>query len=225
VNLRKIAFLSPLSTVFVHRLLRGALSFADTLPKMVIRSFRLDRGFHRSTNADAALAEILGWGADGFLTVLENEELSALLARVPEPHRVTSLCAVCLRPGVAVVTGSFAAEAKTAVQHFRELGLRSIFLLSLESEKEMENTLGVDFARIVRASDGGAVSHVEIVNPRLLDDPDASVAPVPVRLASWMRGLPVRCILPADGRRRLRDPGLQNVRAARARRRFGDRRG
>lgn len=189
----KIAFLSPLSTAFVHRLLHGALSYADTQPKMLIRSFRLERGFHRSADAGAALAEILSWGADGFLTVLENDELGALLTRTPEPHRVASLCAVCLRPGVAVVTGSFAAEAKTAVQHFREQGLRSLFLLSLESEKEMENTLGVDFARIVRATDGGAVSHVEIVNPRLLDDPDAPVAPVPERLAVWLRGLPKPC--------------------------------
>lgn len=193
VKPRKIAFLSPLSTAYVHRLLHGALSYAETRPKTVVRSFRLERGFHRSANADAALAKILDWGADGFLTILENDELTALLARVPEPHRVASMCAVCLRPGVAVVTGSFAAEAGTAVRHFREQGLRSLFLLSLESEAEMENTLGDDFARIVRAADSGEVSHMEIVNPNLLDDPDAPVEPVPGGLAAWMRGLPKPC--------------------------------
>jgi LacI family transcriptional regulator len=193
VSLRKIAFLSPLSAAFVHRLLRGSLSYAETAPKMVIRSFRLERGFHLSAAADQALRRICEWQPDGFLTVLESAELAALLARFPAPQRVASMCAVGLRPGVAVVTGSFAAEAETAVRHFRQQGLRSLFLLSLESAAGMQNTLGDDFARIVRASGGGSVSHVEVVNPRLLDDPEAAVAPVPERLAAWLRGLPKPC--------------------------------
>lgn len=192
VSPRKIAFLSPLSAAFVHRLLRGALSYAETSSKLVIRSFRLERGFQLTT-ADQALRRILAWEPDGFLTVLESDELAALLKRVPEPHRVVSMCAVRLRPGVTVVTGSFAAQAQSAVRHFREQGLRSLFLLSLESAEEMQNALAGDFAAIVRAADGSAVSHMEIVDPGLLDDPDAEVAPVPQRLADWLRGLPKPC--------------------------------
>ncbi len=153
----------------------------------------MERGFPFTAAAEKSLVEMSAWAPAGILTNLEDDELAALLALVKPPPRVVSLCAVRLRSGVSMVKGAFAVEAACAVRHFREQGLRSIFMLSLESEDNMEVTLVEKFTEIVQAPGGGSVALVEVAAPALLDDQDAAVTPVPQRLAEWLADLPRPC--------------------------------
>lgn len=189
-HLRKVAFVSPLSTAYIHRLMRGALSYAETRSRLMVRDFRIPRSFLTSTAPGEMVSHLLDWNPDGVLGFLENEELDGLLRRLPRRIPVVSMSAVQLRPGVAVVAASFTSEVETVVRHFRQLGLRSLAFLSLESEEQMQTTLAETFTRIARPPDGAQSTFVEVVNPALLDDPDAPVTPVPERLAAWFRGLP-----------------------------------
>lgn len=192
-NIRKVAFVSPLSTAFVHRLIRGALSYAETCSSLIVRDFRLERGFHHSSGSEKILQKLLAWKPVGVLTILENEELDSLLQRLHEPCKVVSMCAVQRRPGVAVATGSFTTQTEAVVRHFRQQGLRSMFMLSLESEEQMQAPMGEVFSRIVGHTHGAPISLVEIIDPALLDESESIVSPIPDRLRNWLLGLPKPC--------------------------------
>ena len=133
--MRKVAFVSPLWTASVHRLVRGALSYADTRSHATIRDFRVPRDMSFSSASGDALSQLRTWNPDGVLSYLENQELEKLLGLLSWPCPVVSMSAVQLRPGVAVVSGSFSAQVQTVVRHFRQQGLRSLALLLLESEQ------------------------------------------------------------------------------------------
>jgi LacI family transcriptional regulator len=187
---RKVAFVSPLWTALVHRLVRGALSYADTRSHATVRDFRITRAMRASSATGDTLNQLRAWNPDGVLSFLENQELEKLLGLLPRPCPVVSMSAVQLRPGVAVVSGSFSAQVEAVDRHFRQQGLRSLALLLLESEQEMETTAVEAFKRIVRPADPAQATFVEVVDPDLLDDPDARVSPVPRRLEEWFRALP-----------------------------------
>lgn len=133
------------------------------------------------------------WDPDGILAFLENDELERLLKILPRPCPVVSMSAVRLQPGVAVVAGSFASLVKAVLGHFRQLGLRTQAMLSLESEIQMEVPLTQIFIDLAKPANPEQVTLVEVVDPSLLDDPDASVLPVPPRLAKWLADLPKPC--------------------------------
>jgi LacI family transcriptional regulator len=139
------------------------------------------------------VSRLLAWNPDGVLSLLENEELEGLFRLLPHPLPVASLSAVQGRPGVAVVAASFAAEAEMVIRHFRQQGLRSLAFLTLESEEQMQTTMSETFVRIALPPDGYQATFSEVVDSGLLDDPDAPVAPLPARLAAWLRGLPKPC--------------------------------
>ena len=187
---RKVAFVSPLWTALVHRLVRGALSYADTESHAIVRDFRVPRDMRCSSAPSDVLTQLRTWNPDGVLSYLENQELEKLLGLLPRPCPVVSMSAVQLRPGVAVVSGSFAAQVEAVVRHFRQQGVRSLALLLLESDQEMETTAADVFKRIARPAHPAQATFVEVVDPALLDDPDAPVTPAPRRLAAWFRNLP-----------------------------------
>lgn len=192
-QLRKVAFVTPLSTAYMHRLLRGALSFAEARSRLTVRSFQIPRDFHNVSRPGEPLDRLLAWNPDGILGFLENEELDGLLRLLPAPRPVVNTCASPLRPGVAVVVASIASHIEVVARHFREQGLRSLALLSLESEQHMQTSLAEIFTRIVRPPEGMKATFVEVVDSRLLDDPDAPVTPVPERLVKWFLDLPKPC--------------------------------
>jgi LacI family transcriptional regulator len=99
------------------------------------------------------------------------------------------MCAVERLPGVALVTGSFAHQMEVAVRHLRQQGLRSMAFLVLENPESNSTRMDV-FHRIARPAEPGLATLVEAVDHSLLEDPDMAVAPVPKRLAAWLRRLP-----------------------------------
>lgn len=187
---RKVAFVSPLSTAYIHRLMRGALSYSEAHSGLIVRDFRVPRRLLTATVPDGMMRQLLAWNPDGVLGVLENSELDGLLRHLPRPRPVVCMSVVHLRPGVAVVVASFAAQVEAVVRHFRQQGLRSIAFLALEGDEQIQSTLGEVFKRIVRPPDGARATFIEVLDPGLLDDPDAPVTPVPERLAAWFRELP-----------------------------------
>lgn len=192
-RLKRVAFVSPLSNGYVHRLYRGALSHADGRNHSVVRDFLITRDFGVTTAAGGMIGRLCDWNPDGILAFLENDELERLLRILPRPCPVVCMSAVTLRPGVAVVAGSFAALVKTVLQHFRQQGVRNLAMLSLESEVEMEIPLTQIFLDLAKPADPGRATFVKVVDPALLDDPYAPVTPVPPGLARWLRELPKPC--------------------------------
>lgn len=184
---RKIAFVSPLASAYIHRLVRGALSYAETQSGLVIRDFHVPRDLRRRAGGRDPVSALLAWQPDGLLSFLEDEELDRFFALHAKPCPVVSMCNARPRPGVAVVSGSFAAEVKVAVEHFRQQGLRSIVMLMLEGHHAtMEQT----FLRIARPPAGLRGVFLEIADPALLDDPEQPVVPVSEPLAAWLESLP-----------------------------------
>ena len=100
---------------------------------------------------------------------------------------MVSMCHVQARPAVVVVCGSFAAEAKVAVEHFRHQGLRSIAMLMLENH---DPTWEQSFLRVARPVSGVRAVFSEVVDPGLLDDQERPVTPVSRSLEGWFMGLP-----------------------------------
>lgn len=189
-RIRRVAFVSPLSTAYVHRLVRGALSYADNRSHAIMRDFRIPRDFQASTGNGDVVGKLCSWNPDGILGFLENEELERLLRILPRRAPAVVMSAVQLQPGVAVVAASFSAPIKTAIQHFRQLGLRSLVLLSLEREELMEAPMSETFIQLAQPANPKQATFTEAVAPALLDDTDTPVTPVPARLAKWLRSLP-----------------------------------
>jgi len=185
----KVAVVSAFWTGYVYSLTRGATSFIDANVQGVIRDFRLPRNFGHSSDARHAIAQLRHWGPDGLLCFTETEMLRELIRLLPGPPPIVAMCAVERLPGVALVTGSFAHQMEVAVRHLRQQGLRSMAFLVLENPESNSTRMDV-FHRIARPAEPGLATLVEAVDHSLLEDPDMAVAPVPKRLAAWLRRLP-----------------------------------
>jgi LacI family transcriptional regulator len=185
--IRKIAFVSPLMSVYTHRLLRGALSYAETQEGLVIQEFRVPRDLRQQAHGRDPMSKLLAWQPDGLLTFLEDEELDQCLALLGRTCPVVSMCHIGARPGVVRVSGSFSAQAKAAVEHFRQQGLRSIAMLRLAN---LDPKQAQDFLNITKSISGVQPIFVEVVDPVRLDDQELSVEPVSQEMATWFRRLP-----------------------------------
>ncbi len=190
---KKVAFVYAQSNAYVHRLYRGALSHADGRNRSILREFRIPRDFEASPEAGGSIGKLRDWEPDGMLVFLENEELERLLKALPLRGPVVAMCAVRDQPGLAVVAGSFASVVNTALQHFRQLGLRTHGMLLVESEASLEIPLSRVFRDLARPSDPAKATLLEVVDPDLLDDMESSVQPVSPRLEKWLRSLPKPC--------------------------------
>ncbi len=175
------------SSAYTHRLLRGALSYAETHAGLVIQEFQMPRDFRPQANGRDAVSKLRAWQPNGLLTFLEDEELDQCLALLGRPCPVVNMAHVLTRPGLVVVSGSFKAQIKAAANHFRQQGLRLIAMLSVESLESWQTQAFLD---ITRPISGMLSVFVEMVDPALLDDLDQPVKPVSQEMATWFQNLP-----------------------------------
>lgn len=200
-TVRRVAFVSTISSAYVHRLLRGALSYAENSSGVTLRDFQLQRDFYTSPVAKGILKRLQTWKPEGVLCFLETAELNHLVEFLPPGCPIVSMSAVQQRPNLALVTASFKPLAGAAVSHFRQQGLRSISMVLLESEEQTQTNMEGIFREITRPANPTKACFTEIVDPALLDDPDAPVTPVPQKLARWLKSLPhpTGLFCPQDG--------------------------
>jgi LacI family transcriptional regulator len=185
----KVAVVSASWNGYVYSLTRGATSFIDANVQGVIRDFRLPRKFGHSLDAHHAITQLRNWDPDGLLCFTETEMLRELIRLLPRPLPIVAMCAVERLRGVALVTGSFVHQMEVAVRHLRQQGFRSMAFLVLENPESDSTRIDV-FHRIASPAEPGLATLVEAVDHSLLEDPDMEVAPVPRRLAAWLRRLP-----------------------------------
>src|SRR3954463_13113856 len=181
---RKVAFISPVWTTWQHRLMAGALQYADAHPRIRIR------GFAPVHDVAAAAQEMEAWGADGAFGLLEYEDLKTFRGALARPLPLVNNALAEEMPGVVALIGDFTAFVETAVNHFRQLGLRSLALLVLEEGPQVRKQLVQTFLRIAEPKNHVKASLVFAADRSKLWNPEARVSPVPARLADWLRGLP-----------------------------------
>ena len=99
------------------------------------------------------------------------------------------MCAAKPMPGVAVVAARHSAMIEMAIRHLRQQGLHSFAHLVLEALPQQKYFSDL-FNQIARPADPARACLVEVIKPSVLEDPAASVAPVPTRLTDWLRHLP-----------------------------------
>ena len=130
-SLQKIAFVSPVWTTWQHRLMAGALRYADTHPRILIR------GFAPVKDLVATAMEVQSWGAAGVFGHLEHADLSQFLQSLACPLPVVNAALTQERSGVVTLVGDFAAFVETAVGHLRQLGVRCLAVLVIEEGPEV----------------------------------------------------------------------------------------
>lgn len=184
---RKIAFVSPLASAYTHRLLRGALSYAETQVGLVIQEFRVPRNMRPQADRRDPVSRLLAWQPDGLLSFLEDEELDLCLSLIAKPCPVVSMCHIKTRPDVVKVAGSFSAQVRAAVEHLRQQGLRMIVMLRVVASYPLQGEL---FLNLVRPMPGMQVIFTEIVDPALLDDQNLPPDPISREMEAWLRALP-----------------------------------
>ena len=123
---RKVAFVSPVWTIWQHRLLSGALRYADRNPRILVRAFAPSHDLGKAARA------AVDWGAGGILGYVEHGELRPMMEKLQPRLPVANCCLAEPQAGVVSVLGDFRAFIEIAVNHLRHLGLRSLALLVLE---------------------------------------------------------------------------------------------
>jgi LacI family transcriptional regulator len=181
---KKIAFVSPVWTTWQHRLLSGALRFADTRQRVIIRVFA------PAKDLAATAAEVESWGAAGVLGFFEHEDQAAFLAALKRSLPIVNNALATENPNVVNVVADFTAFVETAMTHFRQLGLRSAAMLVLEEGPQVRKHLIGTFLKIARPASPALASLVCPVDREIMWNPHASVKPVPAPLADWLRKLP-----------------------------------
>lgn len=192
---RKVAFVSPVWTAWQHRLMAGALRYADAHPRIRIR------GFAPAKNLAATAAALEEWSAEGVVGHLEHEDLSQFLAALKRPLPIVNAALAREHPGVVTLVGDFSAFVETAVNHLRHLGVRSLAVLVLEEGPNVRENLIQTFLRVAQPPKPTGASLVFAADRARLWDPEAEVRPVQPRLAEWLRGLrkPVGVLCPHLG--------------------------
>jgi LacI family transcriptional regulator len=180
----KVAFVSAGWTTWQHRLMAGALRYADAHPRILLR------GFAPALDLEATAAELESWGAQGLFGALEFEEVNRLLGALKRQLPLVNGALSTERPGVVTVLGDFSAFVETGVAHLRQLGLRSLAVLVLEEGPQVRQNLVQTFLRIAKPRDPATASLVFPADRACLWNPEAPVKPVPKRLAQWLRELP-----------------------------------
>ncbi len=187
----RIGFVSVLSTAAIHRLMRGALSYADLNPNVLIRDFRLPVDIAAQGKNAPALAALRRWQPTGLLTFLNDEEFDGMRDGLDQPPLpVVSMAGLARRPGLVVLGGAMDHLVEVATRHFRQQGLRSPGLLITDPNPEMQARCASTFIGAAKPADPALATHVELIDPELLADPDAPVESLPQGLARWLLRLP-----------------------------------
>jgi LacI family transcriptional regulator len=162
----------------------GALRYADANPGLRIR------GFAPVPELASAAREIEAWEADGVYGALEYNDLKTFRNALKRPLPLVNSALTEEMSGVTAVIGDFSAFVETAVNHLRQLGVRSLAILVLEEGPQVRKQLVQTFLRIAKPKNPSKASLVFAADRSKLWNPDARVAPVPRQLADWMCGLP-----------------------------------
>jgi LacI family transcriptional regulator len=186
---------SPIWTIWQHRLLSGALRYADSHPRIIVRVFAPFQ------DGVAAARDVEDWGANAILGVLEASDLKLFLQHL---HRQLPLVNSALggeAPGVVTVVGDFPAFARTAIDHLRQMGLRTIGLVLLDEGPQHREKLVKPFLELLRAADPTTNSLVHSADRQLLWNPEAPVTPVPGAISDWLNMLrkPAGIVCPQQG--------------------------
>ena len=185
VPTQKFAYVSPVWTTWQHRFVAGALDYANRHSRVIIR------GFAPARNLSAAATEVEAWGAHGVLGFLEQEDQTQFLQALSRPLPLVNNALAEVRPNVVAVVADFKAFVETAVDHFRQMGIRSLGILILEEEGPhvRERLIGT-FLKIARPTNPDRASLVCPVDREKLWNPHAHVKPVPPALVEWLSDLP-----------------------------------
>ncbi len=181
----RVALLSANWTVWEHRLLSGALRYADAHPRIVVRVFA------PLQNVAQATAQALDWGAEGAFGFLEHGDLQEMRdAMSVRPVPLVNCALAAEGPGVVSVLGDFSAFVDLAVGHLRQMGLRSLALLVLEEGPQVRDRLVHPFLACVKPKSAADSYLILEADRQLLWEPETKVAPVPKKLEGWLRDLP-----------------------------------
>src|SRR6516225_2790601 len=184
ISIRKVAFVSPGWTTWQHRLMAGALRYADAHPRILLR------GFAPALDLEATAGELESWGAEGMFGALEYEEVNRLFGGLKRQLPLVNSALSTERPGVVTVLGDFSAFVETAVAHFRQLGLRSLAVLVLEEGPKVRENLVQKFLQLAKPPNPEKASLVFPADRDVLWNPETPVTPVPEPLAEWLKALP-----------------------------------
>lgn len=187
---RKIGFIAAFSNAAVHRLMRGALSYADLHPPIVIRDFRVTPEIAKRNRAAIELAGLNRWNPDGLITQLDEKEFSGLISGLAQVPPIVNLGAIAPRPGVVLLGGCFHRMVEAAAQHFRQQGIRSLGMLIMDRDPGTQKIFAKAFGEAARPANPELATHVKPMDPAFLVDLDAPVEPVPEGIARWLRELP-----------------------------------
>jgi LacI family transcriptional regulator len=187
---RKVAFVAVVSSACIHRRMRGALSYADAHPSIVIRDFRMPADLADQEGSVKELASLQAWQPDGLLSFLDNREFDSMRRGLGRAIPVVSMAAVTPGNGVVLVGGSMPRMIEVAVQHFRQQGLRSLGMLILDHDPEVQKRCVRIFSEFAKPADPTLATHIETIPPGLAADLEASIEPVPPDLSRWLLGLP-----------------------------------
>jgi LacI family transcriptional regulator len=181
---RKIAFVSPVWTTWQHRFMAGALRYADTHTRVIIRPYASVK------DLKATAAEVEEWGADGALVELDFADQAEFLGALEKPIPIVNHALAKEHPGVLTVVADFQGFLDAAIGHFRQLGLRSLAMLLLEEGPQVrEHQLGL-FLKAATTSASKPATLMFNADREKLWDPHAPVKPVPGQLADWLQSLP-----------------------------------
>ena len=187
---RKIGFVAAFSSASVHRLMRGALSYADLNPPMVIRDFRVTPEIAKPGKAAAELTALNRWKPDGLITALDEKEFSGLMSGLATVPPIVNMASITPRPGVVLFGGCFHRMVETAAQHFRQQGIRSLGMLIMDRDPVTQKSFVKAFGEAARPANPESATHVHPMDTAFLADIDADVEPVPEGIARWLREMP-----------------------------------
>ncbi|QJE94361.1 substrate-binding domain-containing protein [Luteolibacter luteus] len=187
---RKIGFVAAFSNAAVHRMIRGALSYADLYPPLILRDFRVSFEIAKRNKAAAELAALNRWRPDGLLTHLDDREFDGLMEGLEVVPPIVNIGPISPRPGVVLFGGCFHRMVEAAAQHFRQQGIRSLGYLYLDRNPEVLKIFTRAFHEAARPPNPEGAVYAEPIDPEFLSDLDAPVEPVPEGLARWLLGLP-----------------------------------
>jgi DNA-binding LacI/PurR family transcriptional regulator len=180
----KIAFVSPVWTSWQQRFIAGALRYADTQSRVIIRVFA------PAKDLTATAAELEEWGADGVLAVLEFDDQDLFLGALKHPMPIVNNALAKENPGVLTMVADFQGFVEAAVNHFRQLGLRSLAILNLEEGPQIRELMVGTFLKIAKPASPARASLILTVDREKLWNPHAAIKPVPAVLADWLFSLP-----------------------------------
>jgi LacI family transcriptional regulator len=178
---RKIAMVAPQWGRWLHRLLAGALQYANAHPHIVIRPFTT------FGNCASVVQELERWGAAGILGGFQEEELRETRQALSKPIPIVNCFAVGPHPGVVSLVSDASLFLERAVDHLRHLGIRNFGVLFTEHVPDAEVRVLQPFRRLTQPNTSSLIVPVDRTK---LMDPESDILPVPTELAEWLRKLP-----------------------------------